>query len=75
MLDTRKMSLLELYQHQAKPIYELDADGWKAARVLDRRKSEWLKANPEKDSSDWYDTWYPGGHRAFMIGMALSLTV
>lgn len=53
MIDTRKMTMTELFQATNKPIWELGEDGFKAARVLERRRKEWFKTNPSKSYEDW----------------------
>lgn len=65
MIDTRKMTLLELHKISSVPMWKLTDDSRKAGRVLERRCNEWLKANPEKSYDDWYDLWYPGGSKAW----------
>ena len=69
MINTRKMTLLELFHACNKPLNtatrEEASDIFKAARVKERRRDDWLKANPELNIDDWLDTWYPGGHKAY----------
>jgi len=66
---TNGMSILEVFRAADKPLNTATqqefADIIKASKVYERRRTEWLVKNPEKTCDDFYDEWYPGGHKAY----------
>jgi hypothetical protein len=72
-MNTNNMTLLELYKAADVPLNKVSPEDakivFKAARVLERRRNEWFKSNPEKGVEDFYNEWFPGGYKAWEAKM------